>query len=114
MASGTEAHISSNKLAVIHVLAGLINNPLLFSDNRYRFSIDDFPEQFHRIIFGAIEHLASEGMGRIEFIDVDEFLKPYTAQYEIYCKYDGNTYIQRALELYDSEKFDYYYNALKK
>lgn len=114
MNPGTETHSSSNKLAVIHVLAGLITNPLLFADNNYRFSVDDFPEQFHRIIFSAIEHLASDGLGRIEFIDIDEFLKPYTVQYEIYCKYDGNTYIQKALELYDPQKFDYYYNTLKK
>ena len=112
--SGIEVHTSSNKLAVIHVLAGLISDPLLFSDNRYRFSIDDFPEQFHRIIFGAVEHLASDGLGRIEFIDIDEFLKPYAVQYEVYCKYDGNTYIQKALELYDPKKFDYYYQTLKK
>ena len=110
----SETHTSSNKLAVIHVLAGLITNPLLFSDNRYRFSITDFPEQFHRIIFGAVEHLATEGLASIQFIDIDEYLKPYTIQYEIYCKYDGNTYIQRALELYDSKKFDYYYQTLKK
>lgn len=110
----SETHTSSNKLAVIHVLAGLITNPLLFSDNRYRFSITDFPEQFHRIIFGAVEHLATEGLASIQFIDIDEYLKPYTIQYEIYCKYDGNTYIQRALELYDPKKFDYYYQTLKK
>ena len=85
----SETHTSSNKLAVIHVLAGLITNPLLFSDNRYRFSITDFPEQFHRIIFGAVEHLATEGLASIQFIDIDEYLKPYTIQYEIYCKYDG-------------------------
>lgn len=109
-----ETHPSSNKLAVIHVLAGLIKDPLLFADNRYRFSIDDFPEQFHRILFGAVEHLASDGMGKIGFIDIDEFLKPYTVQYEIYCKYDGNTYVQKALELYDEHKFDYYYQTLKK
>ena len=109
-----ETHASSNKLAVIHVLAGLIDNPLLFSESRYRFSIDDFPEQFHRIIFAAVEHLASDGLAKIEFIDVDEFLKPYAVQYDIYCKYDGNTYIQKALELYDPKKFDYYYQTLKK
>ena len=114
MTTSVESYASSNKLAVIHVLAGLITDPFLFSDNRYHFSVDDFPEQFHRIIFGAIEHLASDGLGKIEFIDIDEFLKPYSVQYEIYCKYDGNTYIQRALALYDPKKFDYYYQTLKK
>ena len=42
---------SSNKLAIIQVLAALIKNPLLFADNNYKFSISDFPEQFHQIVF---------------------------------------------------------------
>ena len=28
--------VASNKLAVIHVLAALIKNPLLFADNQYK------------------------------------------------------------------------------
>ena len=30
---------ASNKLAIIHVLAALIKNPLLFANNNYSFSI---------------------------------------------------------------------------
>ena len=65
--------IAANKLAVIHVLAALIKNPLLFADSKYNFSIADFPEQFHRILFGAIEHLAKNGMEKIGYIDIDQF-----------------------------------------
>lgn len=105
---------SSNKLAIIQVLAALIKNPLLFADNNYRFSISDFPEQFHQIVFGAIEHLALKGMQKIDYIDIDQFLKQYTVQYKVFCANNGILYIQNCLKLYDEKKFDYYYNTLKK
>lgn len=106
--------VSTNKLAVIHVLAALIKNPLLFVDNKYDFSIDDFPEQFHRILFGAIEHLAKNGMETIGYIDIDQFLKQYTVQYQVFTTNKGVEYIQNILAIYDEKKFDYYYHTLKK
>ena len=33
-----------NKIAVMQVLAGLIKDPLLFANNKYRFDINDFQE----------------------------------------------------------------------
>lgn len=108
------APVATNKLAIIHVLAALIQNPLLFADNNYNFSIDDFPEQFHRILFGAIEHLARNGMEKIGYIDIDQFLKQYTVQYKVFCANRGVEYIQHAIEMYDPKKFDYYYQTLKK
>lgn len=104
----------SNRLSIIHVLAGLISNPLLFSDNKYRFSLEDFPERFHKIIFGAVQYLASKRLPSINFIDIDEYLKPYTDQYMVYSQNHGNSYIQNILKMYDPSKFDYYYNTLKK
>ena len=112
--SAEKTPVASNKLAIIHVLAALIQNPLLFSDNNYSFSINDFPEQFHRILFGAIEHLAKNGMEKIGYIDIDQFLKQYTVQYKVFCANRGVEYVQNAIEIYDPKKFDYYYNTLKK
>lgn len=105
---------SSSGIAVIQVLAALISNPLLFADNNYRFSINDFPEQFHKIVFGAIEHLARKGMQKIDYIDIDQFLKQYDIQYKVFVDNKGVEYIQQALKMYNPKKFDYYYNTLKK
>lgn len=107
-------NVSSNKLAVIHVLAALIQNPLLFADNNYNFSIEDFPEQFHKILFSAIEHLAKNGMETIGYIDIDQFLKQYTVQYKVFSMNKGVEYIQNAMAMYNPKKFDYYYHTLKK
>ena len=105
---------TSNKLAIIQVLGALIKNPLLFADNNYSFSLKDFPEQFHQIVFGALEHLASQGMEKIDYIDVDQFLKQYPIQYKVFCDNNGIAYIQNCLKLFDEKKFDYYYKTLKK
>ena len=106
--------VNSDKLAIIHVLAALIQKPYLFNDNNYKFSIEDFPEQFHKILFAAIEHLARNGMENIGYIDIDQFLKQYTMQYQVFIDNRGIEYIQNALNIYDDKKFDYYYNSLKK
>lgn len=103
-----------NKVAIMQVLAGLIKNPLLFADNNYRFDIDDFQEQFHKIVFGAIEYLAKSGLQKIDYIDIDKFLQPYTAQYKVFTDNRGVEYIQKILQLYDDKKFNYYYHTLKK
>lgn len=109
-----ENNLQSNKMAIIQVLAALIKNPLLFADNSYRFSIDDFPEQFHKIIFGAIQHLANNGMTKIDYIDIDQFLKQYPAQYKVFTMNHGIEYIQKAIQISDDGKFAYYYQSLRK
>lgn len=105
---------AQNKLAIIQVLAALIQDPLLFADNNYKFTIEDFPEQFHQIVFGAIEHLALNGMQKIDYIDIDQFLRQYPIQYKVFVENNGVAYIQNCLKLFDKKKFDYYYSTLKK
>lgn len=106
--------ISANKLAAIHVLAGLIKDPLLFANNNYRFEVEDFPERFHKIVFGAIKHLAESGMEKISYLDIDQLLKGYPTQYSIFTNNRGVEYIQHCCEIYKEEKFQYYYDSLKK
>lgn len=112
--TNSEITSPSNKLAIINVLAALIKNPLLFADNDYRFSINDFPERFHKIVYGAIEHLALNGMQKIDYIDIDQFLKQYPNEYKVFSDNSGVAYIQNCLKTYDEKKFDYYYKTLKK
>lgn len=113
-ANETKDIVYINKIAVMQVLAGLIKDPLLFASNKYRFDINDFQEQFHRIVYGAIDYLAHSGMEKIDYIDIDKFLQPYESQYKVFCDNRGIEYIQKILEMYDPKKFDYYYNTLKK
>lgn len=110
----TVQHRYADKMAEMQVLACLIKNPLLFTDNKYKFDVDDFGDQFHRILFGAIDNLASGGVASISYIDIDQFLKNYATQYKVFVDNQGADYILNMLDMVDEKNRDYYYNRLKK
>ena len=104
----------SDKMAVLQVLGCLAKNPLLFTDRDYKFSVDDFPEQFHRIVYGAIENLAAGGAAKIDPIDVDQYLVNFPAQYKVFTDNRGIEYIKRAQDAVEEGNLKYYYTILKK
>lgn len=104
----------SSKMAILQVLGNLIGNPLLFTNKKYSIKVEDFPERFHKIVFGAIEYLASQGLQAISVLDIDQFLVQYTTQYKVFNENQGLVYVQKCIEAVDPAKFDYYYNVLKK
>jgi replicative DNA helicase len=49
-------------MAIMQVLGSILKNPLLLADSsKYELTNDDFPEQFHKIIFAAIYNLYEDG-----------------------------------------------------
>ena len=104
----------SDKMAVLQVMGGLIKNPLLFANKDYSLSVNDFPERFHKILFGAVEYLAAQGLASISVMDIDQFLVKYDVQYKVFNDNQGLAYVQKCLEIVDTQKFNYYYNLLKK
>jgi len=117
-----EAKIYQNPMAIIQVLGGLAANPLLLGDDRYKFSVNDFPGDFHRYVFKAIVGIALQSddgqidIDRIDPIDVDRWLKNYPEWYYVFTSNDGAGWLRRAIERSENEKgkFHYYYNELKK
>ena len=107
-------HKYADKMAEMQVLGCLVKDPMLFSDNKYKFNIEDFSDQFHRILFGAIENIAINGAQSISYIDIDQFLKVYPAQYKVFSDNQGPDYILNMLELVDENNRDYYYKRMKK
>lgn len=103
-----------DKMAVLQVLGCLLKKPVLMADREYKLTVDDFPEQFHKIVFGAIEHLGADGAEHIDAIDVDQFLSPYTGQYKVFCDNRGVEYVERARSIAEDKNFSYYYTTLKK
>jgi len=103
-----------NPMAMLQVIACLLKNPLLLRSDKYKFNIDDFVGQFHRIVYGAVEYLAMKGLQTITVADVREFLTQYPVQYKVYTDNRGDDYVVKAIELADETKLDYYYNLMKK
>ena len=50
----------------MNVLAGIIKDPMVLMDDHYSLVPDDFPERFHRIVFGALEHVIRGGAKNVD------------------------------------------------
>lgn len=104
-----------DKRAIYQVLGCLLKDPSLLGDmNKYQIIKEDFPEPFHRAIFGAIWNLYKLGNKDIDHISVDNYLSNYTKSYEIFLKNDGIEWCQNAIDQSSLANFDYYYIRMKK
>ena len=103
-----------DKMAVIQVLGGLMKEPMLLLNPKYPLELEYFPENFHKYVFTAIEHLISNGAKSISYIDVDNFLSKYKTHYSVFTENNGIEYIQNALKITEVDNYSYYYNVLKK
>lgn len=91
-----------------------MRTPALLLDERYHLSPDDFPERFHRIVFGAFDHLAHKGIQSIDEIVVDDYLSRFPTQYHVFTENRGVDYLHHLATVSQDVNFDYYYNTLKK
>lgn len=101
--------------SIIQVIGNVYNNPnILDFDDKYIITDNDFPDEFHRIIFGAIYKIHELGASKITLETVSDFLSSRPKSEAIYKQQKGEEWLSRASEaaLYDS--FDYYYGHLKK
>lgn len=105
----------SDKRSIYQVLGCLLKDPSLLGDvNKYQLNKEDFPEPFHRAIFGAIWNLYKLGSKDIDHIAVDNYLSSYAKSYEIFLKNDGIEWCQNAIDQSSLANFDYYYTRVKK
>lgn len=106
--------IYSNSVAD-RLLACLIQKPSLLLEDKYHLNKDEFkPILFHQIIYITIYNLANKGYVKITTLDINEFLKPFEAQYKVYIDNNGDKYISTMCEIVDENNFESYYNEFKK
>ena len=72
-----------------------INPSLLDLEDKYKFNEQDFPQEFHRILFGSIYNLHQLGAKQISIEDIEK-------------------YLENIKEMCQLAAFDYYYNRMKK
>lgn len=104
-----------DKKSIIQVLGCLIKHPYLMEQgDKYFFNTDDFVEPFHKAIFGAVFNLRAQGAKKIELLDIDNYLSSRPVLYKLYNDNKGPEWIIDATRTADIQKFDYYYNRMKK
>jgi replicative DNA helicase len=101
--------------SIIQVLGCLMLKPDLLNDlNEYDLNNEDFPEQFHKIIFAAINNLYQNGAEVIDEPTIDGFLAPYDVQYKIFNDNKGVEVLTKAKDIAQLDNFDYHYWRVKK
>ena len=100
--------------SIVQVIGNIYNNPTLLDNEKYTFLEDDFPNEFHKIVFGTIYNLHMMGAKEITINAIEDYLYNRPTSYGIYQTNKGNEYLQQLSENVQLATFDYYYNRMKK
>ena len=102
-------------VSMVQVIGCVYNTPqLLDYSDKYTITENDFQDQFHKIIFGAIYKLHELGAERITLENILDFLSARPKSEAIFKQQKGEEWILRASEAAITTGFDYYYSRLKK
>ena len=100
--------------AIIQVIGSIYQNPELLDEAQYKFNEEDFPQEFHRIMFGSIYNLHALGAKNITQNAIEDYLEQRSQKYAVYKAYNGAEWLQKCRESISIATFDYYYKRLKK
>ena len=101
--------------ATMQVIGCVFNNPgILDITDKYTIRDEDFVDQFHRIVFGAIYKLHELGAKSISLNNIMDFLSERPKSEAIYKQNKGDEWLQKISSIATQSTFDYYYGRLKK
>ena len=81
--------------AIIQVIGNIYNNVGLLDYEDYHFCEDDFPEQFHKILFGSIFNLHALGAKEITLNAIEDYLTQRPTSYATYKTNKGHEYLEQ-------------------
>lgn len=101
--------------AIMQVIGNVFNNPqLLDFTDKYTVTDEDFPDQFHKIAFGAIFKLHELGVQKITLNSIADFLSSRPKSEAVFKQQKGEEWLLKVAENCTPNAFDYYYDRLKK
>lgn len=100
--------------AIVQVIGSIYQNPNLLDNDNYNFNTEDFPEEFHKILFGSIFNLHKLGAKEITINTIEDYLNQRPKSLATYKANKGAEYLQKITENIQLATFDYYYNRMKK
>lgn len=105
----------ADPVAVMQVIGSVFNNVnLLDMTDKYVITDDDFDNEFHKIVFGAIYKIHELGAKEITLETISDFLSTRPKAEAIYKKNKGEEWILEVAENSIPTAFDYYYNRMRK
>ena len=100
--------------ATIQVIGNIYNNPNILDNEKYKFNEEDFPQDFHKIIFGTIFNLHQLGAKEITINTIEDYLYNRPTSYGIYQTNKGREYLEQISQNSSLATFEYYYFRIKK
>ena len=101
--------------SIMQVIGCVFNNPsVLEQTDKYVITDEDFPDKFHKIVFGAIYKIYELGAEKITLKNISDFLAERPKSEAVFIKEKGNEWLLQASENATITAFDYYYGRLKK
>lgn len=101
--------------ATMQVVGCVFNNPqLLDISDRYIITDEDFANEFHKIVFGAIYKLHELGAQEITLESISDFLAARPKSEAVFKTQKGEEWLIKVAENSIPSAFDYYYQRLKK
>ena len=101
--------------SIVQVIGCVFKTPqLLDYSDKYTLTEEDFPDQFHKIVFGTIFKLHELGSEKIGINNILDQLSSRPKSEAIFIKQKGEEWLLKAAENAEISAFDYYYNRVKK
>lgn len=98
----------------MQVIGAVYQNPSLLDNDNYTFNEEDFPNELHNILFGAIFNLHALGAKEINVNTIEDYLEQRTKKYAVYKNNKGAEYLKELEHNTTFAAFDYYYHRMKK
>lgn len=108
-----------NPVRQIYVVLGTIcNDTEMLKDSNVQLQVDDFMQDLHKIVFGAINNIVYNGSGdnvtNVTAKDIDNYLSSLPTKYKIWTDQKGYEYVENCIEHANKETFWQSYDRVKK
>ena len=100
--------------SIVQVIGCVYQNPNLIDNESYTFTLDDFTEDFHKIIFGSIYNLHQLGAEKINSFTIEDYLEQRPKKLAVYKANKGAEYLEKVAENCQLAAFNFYYHRMKK
>lgn len=87
-----------DKRNIFMLLGCYCNDPKLVLADKTKTNMNDYPEDFHKFIFGAINNLARKGYEKITSTEIEGEMSPFNNCLDVWKRNNGIEYIENAIE----------------
>ena len=106
-----------DKKAIFLLFGCYCINPKSVLDEKYSTNVNDYPENFHKMIWGAIVNIAKKGnINKITPIDIENEISQFDSAMSLWKNNDGWNYVESAIEMSSDKLLNIgkYYDDVRK